>query len=312
MQELIAAARTGDLRAIGRLISIVERLDESASSLLRELVSVQDNAQIVGLTGAPGVGKSTTTSALISHYRKAGQRVAVLAIDPSSPFSGGALLGDRIRMQEHTLDEGVFIRSMAARGRLGGLSVATGFAARVLAACGFDVILIETVGVGQSEVDIVAAADTTVVVTAPGLGDAIQAAKAGILEIADIFVVNKADREGAQNTQRELRALVEMQQSDWTIPVIPTVATNESGIAELAQAIQAHYRHCLATGELVARRIKRTGAQVTALVELEIHNRMREHAGLTDQQIELVARNQQDPFSAAKIIVAGLVSEAID
>lgn len=312
MQELIATARTGDLRAIGRLISMVERLDESASSLLRELVSVQDNSQIVGLTGAPGVGKSTTTSALISHYRKSGQRVAVLAIDPSSPFSGGALLGDRIRMQEHTLDEGVFIRSMAARGRLGGLSVATGFAARVLAACGFDIILIETVGVGQSEVDIVAAADTTVVVTAPGLGDAIQAAKAGILEIADIFVVNKADREGAQNTQRELRALVEMQQSDWTIPVIPTVATNESGIAELAQAIQAHYRHCLATGELVARRIKRTGAQVTALVELEIHNRMREHAGLTDQQIELVARNQQDPFSAAKIIVAGLVSEAID
>ena len=307
MSDLIASALSGDVRSIGRLISTVERLDESARQVLSELVSVHGKAHVVGLTGAPGVGKSTTTSALITHYRALDLRVAVLAIDPSSPFSGGALLGDRIRMQSHALDDKVFIRSMAARGQLGGLSVATGFAVRILDACGFDVILIETVGVGQSEIDIVAAADTTVVVTAPGMGDSIQAAKAGVLEIADVFVINKADRDGAANTERELRGLVESQERDWKIPVVATVATSAEGIAQLAEVIAGHYQHILSTGELVQRRIKRTSVQVELLVDLEIRNRMAAHKGLVTSQVELVAENRQDPFSAARIIVAGLL-----
>lgn len=308
MSDLIASALGGDVRSIGRLISTVERLDESARQVLGELVCVHGNAHVIGLTGAPGVGKSTTTSALIAHFRTLDLKVAVLAIDPSSPFSGGALLGDRIRMQSHALDDKVFIRSMAARGQLGGLSVATGFAVRILDACGFDVILIETVGVGQSEVDIVAAADTTVVVTAPGMGDSIQAAKAGVLEIADVFVINKADRDGAANTERELRALVELHDRAWEIPVVATVATNNEGIAQLAQAIADHYEHVLSNGELVQRRIKRTSAQVELLVDLEIRNLMAAHQGLVTTQVELVAENQQDPFTAARIIVAGLLN----
>jgi LAO/AO transport system kinase len=202
---LVAAARDGEARAVARLISLVE----DASPQLREVMALlaphTSGAQVIGLTGAPGVGKSTSTSALVKGYRARDLRVGVLAIDPSSPFTGGALLGDRVRMQEHALDRGVYIRSMASRGHLGGLSWSTPQALRVLDAAGCDVILVETVGVGQAEVDIASLADTTMVLVAPGMGDGIQAAKAGILEIADVFVVNKADRDGADTTARELR-----------------------------------------------------------------------------------------------------------
>src|SRR5680860_1726985 len=208
--DLVDRARDGDARAVARLISLVE----DASPLLREVMAglapYSGNAQVVGLTGSPGVGKSTSTSALVTELRKAGKRVGVLAVDPSSPFSGGALLGDRVRMQDHALDREVYIRSMASRGHLGGLSWTTPQALRVLDAAGCEVILVETVGVGQSEVEIAGLADTTLVLMAPGMGDGIQAAKAGILEIGDIFVVNKADREGADATVRDIRHMISL------------------------------------------------------------------------------------------------------
>src|SRR5687768_5209155 len=201
------------------------------------------NAQVVGITGSPGVGKSTTTNALVTELRKAGKRVGVLAVDPSSPFSGGALLGDRVRMQDHATDDGVYIRSMAARGHLGGLSWTTPQALRVLDAAGCDVVIVETVGVGQSEVEIAGLADTTVVLMAPGLGDGIQAAKAGILEIGDVFVVNKADREGADQTRRDLRSMIKLAdggEGSWTPPIVSTVARAGTGLDELAAALAEH------------------------------------------------------------------------
>ncbi len=206
--QLVEKAREGDARSVARLISLVE----DASPLLRDVMAglapYAGHAQIVGITGSPGVGKSTSTSALVGALRKADKRVGVLAVDPSSPFSGGALLGDRVRMQDHALDRDVYIRSMASRGHLGGLSWATPQALRVLDAAGCDVILVETVGVGQSEVEIAGMADTTMVLIAPGMGDGIQAAKAGILEIGDMYVINKADRDGADQVRRELRSML--------------------------------------------------------------------------------------------------------
>ncbi len=208
LADLVTAARAGSPRAVARLISLVEDASPRLREVMTLLAPLGGGAQVIGLTGSPGVGKSTTTSALVGAYRQRGLRVGVLAIDPSSPFSGGALLGDRIRMQDHSTDPGVFIRSMASRGQLGGLSWATPQALRVLDAAGCDVVLIETVGVGQAEVEIASLADSTVVMLAPGMGDAIQAAKAGILEVADVYVVNKADREGAEHTVRELTGML--------------------------------------------------------------------------------------------------------
>ena len=216
---LVERAREGDARSVARLISLVEDASPALREAMAALMPYSGNAVVVGLTGAPGVGKSTTTNALVSAYRKIGKRVGVLAVDPSSPFSGGALLGDRVRMQDHALDGGVYIRSMASRGHLGGLSWSTPQALRVLDAAGCDVVIVETVGVGQSEVEVAGLADTTVVLLAPGMGDAIQAAKAGILEVGDIYVVNKADRDGADATVRELRHMLTLgerrQPGDW-------------------------------------------------------------------------------------------------
>ena len=221
--ELVERARAGDARAVARLISLVE----DASPLLREVMAglapYSGTAQVVGITGSPGVGKSTSTNALVAELRRAGKRVGVLAVDPSSPFSGGALLGDRVRMQEHALDREVYIRSMASRGHLGGLSWTTPQALRVLDAAGCEVILVETVGVGQSEVEIAGLADTTLVLMAPGMGDGIQAAKAGILEIGDIYVINKADRDGADQVRKDLRsmlALAERPEGAWRPPIL--------------------------------------------------------------------------------------------
>src|SRR5881227_844418 len=244
--DLVEAARKGEARAVARLISLVE--DESP--LLREVMAGlaphAGHAQIVGVTGSPGVGKSTSTNALVSALRAAGKRVGVLAVDPSSPFSGGALLGDRVRMQDHALDAGVYIRSMASRGHLGGLSWTTPQALRVLDAAGCDVVLVETVGVGQSEVEVAGMADTTLVLVAPGMGDAIQAAKAGILEIGDLYVINKADRDGADQVRRELRsmlALAERSAGDWKPEIIKTVASKNEGIEDLVTALQKHFEH---------------------------------------------------------------------
>lgn len=306
--DLVERARAREPRAIGRLISLIE----DASPLLREvmvaLAPQAGAAAVVGLTGAPGVGKSTTTSALISTYRQRGQTVGVLAVDPSSPFSGGALLGDRIRMQEHATDPGVFIRSMASRGHLGGLAWSTPQAIRVLAAAGFDIILVETVGVGQSEVEIAQTADTSVVLLAPGMGDGIQAAKAGIMEIADILVVNKADREGAEATARELRNMIRLgghSQSEWQIPVMKAVAARGEGISELVEAIDRHQEWLSVSGMGAARRVARVRAEVAALAAASVQDRFASagDGALLDQLAEAVAAGERDPYDAADALL---------
>jgi GTPase len=222
-------------------------------------------ARVIGITGAPGAGKSTTANALVAALRERGERVAVLAVDPSSPFSGGALLGDRVRMQEHAMDPGVFIRSMASRGQLGGLAAATPMAIRALDAAGFDVILVETVGVGQAELEIASAADSTVVVVVPGMGDSIQAAKAGVLEIADVLVVNKADRPDTAATVRDLRNMVALSSAAWKPPVVQTVATTSDGIAELIGKLDRHWSWLSTSGELECRRRARARDEVLTM-----------------------------------------------
>jgi LAO/AO transport system kinase len=259
MHSLLEAAVTGDVRALCKALSVIEDGTPELSELLSGLPD-SGSALLIGVTGPPGVGKSTTTGALISEYRNQSLRVAVLAVDPSSPVTGGALLGDRIRMQEHALDEGVFIRSMSSRGQLGGLSSATQAAAKVLDAVGFDVIIVETVGVGQSEVDVVNAVDTVVLVLAPGAGDGVQAAKAGILEIADVYVVNKADRDGAEGVIRELRSMIGLGTSSsksWIPEIVTTVATTGKGLPELVLAISKHHDWALSSGDRALRSVER-------------------------------------------------------
>lgn len=266
----VLARRTRDL---ARAITAVENGGDDGRALMAALADRTrggQRAQTIGITGAPGVGKSTITAALIAAYRGSGRTVAVLAVDPSSPFSGGALLGDRIRMQEHSADPDVYIRSMASRGHLGGLAAAAGQVLRVLDAAGFDIVLIETVGVGQSEVEIAAAADTTVVLLAPGMGDGIQAAKAGILEIGDVFVVNKADRDGAAATARELRAMIALAEGSsddaWQPPVLTAVASTGTGISDVVQAVDEHFAWAREHGELERRRLVRAREEILAML----------------------------------------------
>ena len=313
--EFVDAASAGNHRAVARLVSLVEDASPALREVMALLAGRGRGAQVVGLTGSPGVGKSTTTSALVSAYRARGSQVGVLAVDPSSPFSGGALLGDRVRMQEHATDPGVYIRSLASRGHLGGLSVATPQAVRVLDACGFDVILVETVGVGQAEVDIAGLADTTVVLLAPGMGDGIQAAKAGILEIADIFVVNKADREGAEQTRRDLKHMLQLGPSDlagggWRPPVRLTVASRGEGILEVVAALDEHREWMERTGELARRRLARTADEIEALALSSLREQMGsllEGRGLPALADAVVA-GRLDPYTAADRLVAGVTA----
>jgi LAO/AO transport system kinase len=262
------------------------------------------NAQVVGITGSPGVGKSTSTSALVGALRKADKRVGVLAVDPSSPFSGGALLGDRVRMQDHALDRDVYIRSMASRGHLGGLSWTTPQALRVLDAAGCDVILVETVGVGQSEVEIAGLADTTMVLIAPGMGDGIQAAKAGILEIGDIYVINKADRDGADQVRRELRsmlALAERPEGAWKQPIVKTIASKGEGVEDVVEAIDQHRAWLEASGELDKRRLRRARDEIEAIAVTALREQWRsvhEHTELDGLAVQVVA-GDTDPYTAA-------------
>ncbi|MGH3785932.1 MAG: methylmalonyl Co-A mutase-associated GTPase MeaB [Pseudonocardiaceae bacterium] len=268
--DLVFRARQGQARAVARLISLVEDGAPELREVAAALAPYAGHAQIVGVTGSPGVGKSTIVSLLVTAMRAAGNKAGVLAVDPSSPFSGGALLGDRVRMQDHTTDAGVFIRSMATRGHLGGIAWATPQALRVLDAAGCDVVLVETVGVGQSEVDVVSLADTTVVLLAPGMGDGVQAAKAGILEVADVFAVNKADRDGADQTVRDLRNMLSLGLRStagphWRPLIVRTVATTGQGIEDLIGAIEEHRRWMIDHGELESRRQRRTEAEIEAL-----------------------------------------------
>jgi LAO/AO transport system kinase len=313
ISELVSRARDGEPRAIARLISLVEDGSNELRAVAGALAPATGRARVLGLTGPPGVGKSTTTSALIAAFRKQGKRIGVLAIDPSSPFSGGALLGDRIRMHAHTTDPGVFIRSMATRGHLGGLSWATPAASRVLDAAGFDLVLIETVGVGQSEVDIVALADTTVVLLAPGMGDGIQAAKAGILEVADVFVVNKADRDGAAQTVRDLKHMISLGRREiggpnWRAPIVSTVATTGIGIDEVVAAIEDHHAWLVDSGELEARRTRRAVREIEAIAVRELRARIGEVSGgeALSRLAKQVVAGELDPYSAADALIAGL------
>jgi GTPase len=306
---LVERARRGDPRAVARLISLVE----DGSPLLREamaaLAPYSGNAYVVGLTGAPGVGKSTSTSALVSEYRALGKRIGVLAVDPSSPFSGGALLGDRVRMQDHATDPEVYIRSMASRGHLGGLSAATPQALRVLDAAGCDIVLVETVGVGQSEIEVAEAADTAVVLLAPGMGDGIQAAKAGILEIGDVFVVNKADRDGAAATARELNHMLALGESRepgaWRPPIVKTVAARGEGIGEVVEALEKHRAWLAETGRLAARRKARAAAEIEAIAVAVLRRRFGDLHG--DSRLsalaDAVVAGEIDPFAAADQLV---------
>lgn len=311
--DLVERARTGDPRAVARLISLVEDASPHLREAMATLAPLTGGARVVGLTGSPGVGKSTTTSALVTALRRRGDRVGVLAVDPSSPFSGGALLGDRVRMQEHATDPGVFIRSLAARGHLGGLSWATPQALRVLDAAGCDVVLVETVGVGQSEVEVAGLADTVVVLLAPGMGDGIQAAKAGILEIGDVYVVNKADRDGADTTARELRHMLSLGErrgeGDWTPPIIKAVASRGEGIDELLAALDAHHEWLVSSGDLARRRRARAAEEIEAIAVAGLRRRMgdlRDGRRLLDLA-ERVVEGDVDPFAAADELVAGLV-----
>jgi LAO/AO transport system kinase len=311
--ELVGHARKGQPRAVARLISLVEEANPRLRQVARALAPLTGRASVLGLTGPPGVGKSTVTSALISAFRAQGERVGVLAIDPSSPFSGGALLGDRIRMHHHATDPNVFIRSMATRGHLGGLAWATPQAVRVLDAAGFDLVIVETVGVGQSEIDIVSLADTTLVLLAPGMGDGIQAAKAGILEIADIFVVNKADRDGAETAARDLRHMISLGRREisgprWRPPIVRTVAPEGKGIDEVVTAIQTHRSWLVSHGELETRRTRRASGEIEAIAVQALRARLGEvHGGETlDRLAKQVAAGQLDPYTAADTLVDGI------
>ncbi|MFC1421563.1 methylmalonyl Co-A mutase-associated GTPase MeaB [Streptacidiphilus cavernicola] len=307
---LVEQAREGRPRAVARLISLVERADPQLREVMAVLAPLTGNAYVVGLTGSPGVGKSTSTSALVRAYRQAGKRVGVLAVDPSSPFSGGALLGDRVRMQDHATDPGVYIRSMATRGHLGGLAWAAPQAIRVMDAAGCDVVLVETVGVGQSEVEVAAQADTTVVLLAPGMGDGIQAAKAGILEIGDVYVVNKADRDGADATARELNHMLGLGEAReagaWRPPIVKTVAAKGEGVDELIAALEKHRGWMDEHGHLAVRRRRRAAQEIQTLAITTLRHRVAQNQ--LDALAERVACGELDPYTAADHLVAAVTA----
>jgi len=309
--ELFEAARAGDRAAVARLLSLVERGTDEAREVGRLSYPLGGNAYTVGLTGAPGAGKSTLTSALIGNLRSQDIEVAVLAIDPSSPFTGGAILGDRVRMQDHATDPGVFIRSMATRGHLGGLSLATPEAVRLLDAVGRRWILVETVGVGQVEVEIAGKADTTVVVVNPGWGDSVQANKAGLMEIADIFVINKADRKGADETRRDLEQMLDLSDlahEAWRPPILSVVATEGKGVTELWDTVLEHRSRIEASGELTRRRAFRLREELREIVARRLEQKAREITtgdrweSLQDQVLERAL----DPWGAADEMLKGV------
>ncbi|MGF1664821.1 MAG: methylmalonyl Co-A mutase-associated GTPase MeaB [Acidimicrobiia bacterium] len=301
--ELLALARADDRRALARCISIVEDDRAGAPELLARTYRQAGRAHVVGITGSPGAGKSTLTDRLVSHARQTHELVAVVAVDPSSPFTGGAILGDRIRMQEHVSDRGVFVRSMSTRGRLGGLSDGTAKVVTVLDGVGFDPVFVETVGVGQSEVEVMDLADTVVVVLTPGMGDGIQAAKAGLLEIGHVFVVNKADRPGADDVVRDLRQMIELGSTgDWEPPIVTCVATAGEGLSDVTAAIASHRDHLGAEGRLEKRRAE----QAAVPLRRALFERMRQRAepGLEDVLPRVVDRTI-DPWSAVDHLVVG-------
>jgi GTPase len=305
-RELAEKVLAGDRRAVARAISMVEDGASGLAELSEVLYPKSGRAYTVGLTGSPGVGKSSLAEHLVRAARSRDRTVAVLAIDPTSPFTGGALLGDRLRMQAHATDPGVFIRSMATRGHLGGMALAAPEAIRVLDASGRDLVLVETVGVGQAEVEVATAADTTLVVLQPGWGDAVQAAKAGILEVADVFVVNKADRDGAGDVVRDIKGMLRMgPRLAWEPPIVKTSSVTGEGIDDLWEAISGHRAHLEETGELAGKRRRRILEEVESMVALRLRART---AGLLDQGTEAeladeLAARRVDPYRVADILL---------
>jgi LAO/AO transport system kinase len=307
--ELFDAARTGDRSALARLLSVVEKGGDGAKELGRLTYPLGGGAYTVGMTGAPGAGKSTLTSALIGLLRGRDEEVAVLAIDPSSPFSGGAILGDRVRMQDHATDPGVFIRSMATRGHLGGLALAAPQAIRLLDAIGRELVVVETVGVGQVEVEIAGKADTTVVVVNPGWGDSVQANKAGLLEIADVFAINKADRKGVDETRRDLDQMLDLSElGEWRPPIVATVASQGDGVAELWEEVGRHREYAERSGLLAKRRERRLADELRKIVEVRLEQRARELcSGDSFEAIEAAVLDRAiDPWAAADQMLDGI------
>ena len=335
--SLVERVAAGDVRAAARLMRDLEDGIPAARETLRTLFPRTGRAYVVGLTGAPGAGKSSLTDRLIGHHRAAGRTVGVVAVDPTSPFSGGAILGDRIRMQDHALDPGVFIRSLATRGHLGGLSRATAEVVQVLDAMGKDVVLVETVGVGQDEIEVAELAHTVVVVAVPGMGDDVQAIKAGVLEIADVFAVNKADREGADRAVRDLQSMLELRRSTatrpglehderhqlrqvgawdphdpgfWEPPIVKTVATRGEGIGELAAAVESHRRHLESTGQRAARELARARAAFVSMLRDRLLEgaleRLAAEQGHLDEIAARIASRSADPYALADELVGRL------
>jgi LAO/AO transport system kinase len=300
VDALVAGVLARDPRSVARAISLVEDGDDGLAEISAGIYEHTGGAATIGLTGAPGVGKSTLAAALVRQARREARRVAVLAIDPTSPYTGGALLGDRVRMQEHATDPDVFIRSMATRGHLGGMALATPEAVRILDAAGFDLVIVETVGVGQAEIEVAAATDTALVVLAPGLGDAVQMAKAGILEVADVFVVNKADRDGAAEVQRELRQMLHLGAArPWEPPVLATSATSDEGVDELWLAVARHRAHLEASGSLGARRHARVVQEVEALAAERFRQASVRALAADGDLAERLRTRTIDPYAAA-------------
>lgn len=312
MNELADKILSGDIRSIARGITVIENDDDRSALLLKELYRHTGKAYLVGITGPPGGGKSTLVDKLIKHYRKQKLRVGVLAVDPTSPFSGGAILGDRVRMQQHATDPGVYIRSMGSRGHLGGLALATTDAAKILDAAGYDIVIFETVGIGQSEVEVAGRVDTTVLVTVPGLGDDVQVLKAGTMEIADIFAVNKADREGVERCVIELEQLLsvkEMDQSTFLPPILQLVAKEDKGVRELAGAIEQHRNYLTSGGQLAQKRKARLKSEIHNIITNRLDKWAR--ARLTEEleakeNLDDLYDKKTDPYTAASGILKEL------
>ena len=318
VNELVSKLRAGDTRALARAVSLVENGAPEASAVLSACFPHTGRALRVGVTGAPGAGKSTLVDRLARTWRAAGSRVGVIAVDPSSPFTGGALLGDRIRMQEHANDDGLYVRSMATRGSLGGLANATADVAQVIEASGRDVVLIETVGVGQDEVEIVRLADVTIVVLVPGMGDDVQSLKAGIMEIADIFAVNKSDRDGADRVEKEIRAMQTLatthEDEDWTALIVKTTATTGEGTNALFAAISHRCKWLGTDGRLEARRAAYWRDRVEAMLRLALLKEARAH-GLSEDELKAhanrIASGTEDPYQLVEGVVAKLFDRGV-
>jgi LAO/AO transport system kinase len=313
MASAVEKVIAGDVRTVARLIRDIDDRVPGVREILKALYAHTGHAYVIGITGAPGVGKSTLVDQMLAHLRKAGKTVGVLAVDPTSPFTGGAILGDRIRMQRHSLDEGVFIRSLATRGHFGGLTQSTRSAIDVLDAMGKDYILVETVGVGQDEVDVVKSAQTTIIVVIPGMGDDIQAIKAGILEVGDIFVINKADREGADKTLNELRQMTDMghqkyKEGKWTPPILKVEAVLDRGVVELLEAIEKHRAYLMSSGgdQHLVRRTLRIREELAEMVKNRLVQEVLDQlieSGDFERAVEAILAGDMDPYTASDNLV---------